>query len=99
MLAYQQKESTARVASIIQNTNPAKLQQVSEIMRPMLTQAETAGQYFNNDQINELPRKVSADVHLAHQQTQNPRYASFHLGVKPEHISNPNTYAAAGAVE
>src|SRR5438105_899776 len=39
MLAYQQKESTARVASIMENTNLSKQQQVSEIMRQMLTQA------------------------------------------------------------
>src|SRR5207249_9456964 len=42
MLAYQQKESTARVASIMENTNLSKQQQVSEIMRQMLTQAQTA---------------------------------------------------------
>src|SRR5437588_604214 len=53
MLAYQQKESTARVASIMENTNLSKQQQVSEIMRQMLTQAQTAGQYFTNDQIKE----------------------------------------------
>src|SRR5260370_482590 len=46
MLAYQQKESTARVASIMENTNLSKQQQVSEIMRQMLTQAQTAGHYF-----------------------------------------------------
>src|SRR5476649_2280961 len=44
MLAYQQKESTARVASIMENTNLSKQQQVSEIMRQMLTQAQTDGQ-------------------------------------------------------
>src|SRR5207248_718263 len=60
MLAYQQKESTARVASIMENTNLSKQQQVSEIMRQMLTQAQTAGQYFTNDQIKEMTRKVSA---------------------------------------
>src|SRR5580693_2124654 len=43
MLAYQQKESTARVASIMENTNLSKQQQVSEIMRQMLNQAQTAG--------------------------------------------------------
>src|SRR5215216_3137902 len=48
-LAYQQKGSTARVASIMENTNLSKQQQVSEIMRQMLTQAQTAGQYFTND--------------------------------------------------
>src|SRR5262245_64219834 len=37
--SYQQKESTARVASIMENTNLSKQQQVSEIMRQMLTQA------------------------------------------------------------
>src|SRR5205807_45240 len=36
MLAYQQKESTARVASIMENTNLSKQQQVSEIMRQCL---------------------------------------------------------------
>src|SRR2546430_57612 len=46
MLAYQQKASTALVASIMENTNLSKQQQVSEIMRQMLTQAQTAGQYF-----------------------------------------------------
>src|SRR5689334_9994337 len=50
----QQKESTARVASIMENTNLSKQQQVSEIMRQMLTQAQTAGQYFTNDQIKEM---------------------------------------------
>src|SRR5262249_56482615 len=73
---YQQKESTARVASIMENTNLSKQQQVSEIMRQMLTQAQTAGQYFTNDQIKEMTRKVSAEVDLVHQQTQNQRYGS-----------------------
>src|SRR5438128_366175 len=79
MLAYQQKESTARVASIMENTNLSKQQQVSEIMRQMLTQAQTAGQYFTNDQIKEMTRKVSAEVDLVHQQTQNQRYGSSHI--------------------
>src|SRR5205814_4841348 len=70
------KESTARVASIMENTNLSKQQQVSEIMRQMLTQAQTAGQYFTNDQIKEMTRKVSAEVDLVHQQTQNQRYRS-----------------------
>src|SRR5947208_11501350 len=33
----------SRVASIMENTNLSKQQQVSEIMRQMLTQAQTAG--------------------------------------------------------
>src|SRR5499425_3678643 len=64
MLAYQQKASTARVASIMENTNLSKQQRVSEIMREMLTQAQTAGQYFTTDQIKEMTRKVSAEVDL-----------------------------------
>src|SRR5258708_12085048 len=37
----------------------------------------TAGQYFTNDQIKEMTRKVSAEVDLVHQQTQNQRYGSL----------------------
>src|SRR5699024_11744191 len=88
MLAYQQKESTARVASIMENTNLSKQQQVSEIMRQMLTQAQTAGQYFTNDQIKEMTRKVSAEVDLVNQQTQNKRYGSSHIGDTAKDISN-----------
>src|SRR6478672_13906964 len=54
-----QKEITARVAVSMENNNLSKQQQVSEIMRQMLTQAQTAGQYFTNDQIKEMSRKVS----------------------------------------
>src|SRR5262252_324357 len=99
MLAYQQKESTARVASIKENTNLSKQQQVSEIMRQMLTQAQTAGQYFTNDQIKEMTRKVSAEVDLVHQQTQNQRYGSSHIGATAKDISNVVTDAASGVVD
>src|SRR5271165_382609 len=99
MLAYQQKESTARVASIMENTNLSKQQQVSEIMRQMLTQAQTAGQYFTNDQIKEMTRKVSAEVDLVHQQTQNQRYGSSHIGAIAKDISNVVTDAATGVVD
>src|SRR3989442_13195575 len=78
MLAYQQKKSTARVASIMENTNLSKQQQVSEIMRQMLTQAQTPGQYFNNDQITEITPKVSAERDLVHQQTQHHRHGCSH---------------------
>src|SRR2546421_9790343 len=88
MLAYQQKESTARVASMMENTNLSKQQQVSEIMRQMLTQAQTAGQYFTNDQIKEMTRKVSVEVDLVHQQTQNQRYGSSHIVTTAKDISN-----------
>src|SRR5271169_3126861 len=99
LLAYQQKESTARVASIMENTNLPKQQQVSEIMRQMLTQAQTAGQYFTNDQIKEMTRKVSAEVDLVHQQTQNQRYGSSHIGATAKDISNVVTDAASGVVD
>src|SRR5207253_7611359 len=75
-------------ASIMENTNLSKQQQVSEIMRQMLTQAQTAGQYFTNDQIKEMTRKVSAEVDLVHQQTQNQRYGSSHIGATAKDISN-----------
>src|SRR5204862_154103 len=73
-------------------------QQVSEIMRQMLTQAQTAGQYFTNDQIKEMTRKVSAEVDLVHQQTQNQRYGSSHIGATAKDISNVVTAAASGVV-
>src|SRR5207245_6198333 len=95
----QQKESTARVASIMENTNLSKQQQVSEIMRQMLTQAQTAGQYFTNDQIKEMTRKVSAEVELVHQQTQNQRYGSSRIGATAKDISNVVPDAASGVVD
>src|SRR5882672_3331016 len=99
ILAYQQKESTARVGSIMENTNLSKQQQVSEIMRQMLIQAQTAGQYFTNDQIKEMTRKGSAEVDLVHQQTQNQRYGSSHIGATAKDISNVVTDAASGVVD
>src|SRR5258707_12608557 len=98
MLAYQQKESTARVASIMENTNLSKQQQVSEIMRQMLTQAQTAVQDFTNDQIKDMTRKVSAAVDLVHQQPQNQRYGSSHLRATAKDISNVVTAAVSGVL-
>src|SRR5579862_5560549 len=77
----------------------ANQQQVSEIMRQMLTQAQTAGQYFTNDQIKEMTRKVIAEVDLVHQQTQNQRYGSSHIGATAKDISNVVTDAASGVVD
>src|SRR2546430_17625492 len=48
MLAYQQKESTARVASIMENSNLSKQKKVYEIMRQMLTFFFKSGQYPPN---------------------------------------------------
>src|SRR5437867_224112 len=42
MLAYQQKESTARVASIMENPYLSKQQQVSEIFFQMIPHAPTS---------------------------------------------------------
>src|SRR5699024_2921563 len=99
MLAYQQKESTARVASIMENTNLSKQQQVSEIMRHMLTHAQTPGQYFTNDRIKEVTREATAEVDLVHQQTQNHWYGSSHIGATAKNISNVVTDAASGVVD
>src|SRR5437660_11944775 len=63
------------------------------------TQAQTAGQYFTNDQIKEMTRKVSAEVDLVHQQTQNQRYGSSHIGATAKDISNVVTDAASGVVD
>src|SRR5499426_3379904 len=68
-------------------------------MRQMRTQAQTAGQYFTNDQIKEMTRKVSAEVDLVHQQTQNQRYGSSHIGATAKDISNVVTDAASGVVD
>src|SRR5258708_36557511 len=96
MLAYQQKESTARVASSMENTNLCKQQQVSEIMRQILTQAQTAGQYCTNYQIKEMTRKFSAEVDLVHHQTHNQRYCSTHIGAIAKDFSNVVPDAASG---
>src|SRR5206468_12982496 len=69
----------------------SKQQQVSEIMRQMLTQAQTAGQYFTNHQIKEMTRKVSAEVDLVHQQTQNQRYGSSHIRSEERFSRNAET--------
>src|SRR5256886_15154715 len=74
MLAYQRKESTGRVASIMENTNLSKQQQVSAFMPQMLTKPKTPGPDFTNAQIKEMTRKVRPEVDLVHQQTQNQRY-------------------------
>src|SRR2546427_11346552 len=65
----------------------------------MLTQAQTAGQYFSNERIKEMNRKVSAEVDLVHQQTQNQRYGFSHNGATAMDISNVVTDAASGVVD
>src|SRR5207237_1125589 len=75
-----------RVASIMENTNLSKQQQVSEIMRQMLTQAQTAGQYFPNDKIKEITRKVSPEVNLFNHKRKNKRNGSSNIGVLAKNI-------------
>src|SRR5688572_32355485 len=43
--------------------------------------------------------KVSAEVDLVHQQTQNQRYGSSHIGATAKDISNVVTDAASGVVD
>src|SRR5207245_754676 len=43
--------------------------------------------------------KVSAEVDLVHQQTQNQRYGSSHIGATAKDISNGVTDAASGVVD
>src|SRR5712691_6125979 len=83
----------------MENTNLYKQEKVSEIMRHMLTEAQTAGEYFTNDQIKLMTRKGSAEVVLVHQQTQNQRYGSSHIGATAKDISNVVTDAASGVVD
>src|SRR5690625_6724051 len=83
----------------MEKTYLSNQQQVSEIMRKMLTQAQTAGQYFTNDQIKEITRKDSAEVDLVYQQPQNQRYVSSHIGATAKDISNVVTDAAPGVVD
>src|SRR5437660_3498205 len=48
---------------------------------------------------SDLTRKVSAEVDLVHQQTQNQRYGSSHIGATAKDISNVVTDAASGVVD
>src|SRR5439155_17801596 len=43
--------------------------------------------------------KVSAEVDLVHQRTQNQRYGSSHIGATAKDISNVVTDAASGVVD
>src|SRR2546430_1610151 len=81
------------------NTILSKQQQVSEIIRQMLTQDQTAGEDFSNDQIREMPRMVSDEIDLVHKPTQNQRYGSSHIGATAKDISNVVTDAASGVVD
>src|SRR5437667_123834 len=58
-----------------------------------------ANQTGKKYQIKEMTRKVSAEVDLVHQQTQNQRYGSSHIGATAKDISNVVTDAASGVVD
>src|SRR5699024_7883490 len=83
---------------ILAYTKRSKKLKMSEILRHMLNKAQTAGQYFTNDQIKEMSRKVSDEVYLVHQQTLNQRYGFFHIGATAKDISNVVTAAASGVI-
>src|SRR5690554_8031704 len=65
----------------------------------MLNQDKTAGYYCTNYQIKEMTLKVSAEVDLIPQQTQNQQYGSSHIGATAKDISNVVTDAASGVVD
>src|SRR3989441_10531324 len=46
-----------------------------------------------------MTRKVSAEVDVVHQQTQNQRYCSYHIGSTAKDISNVVTDAASGVFD
>src|SRR5258708_25085466 len=65
----------------------------------MINKAQSAGQYFTKEQRKEMTRKVSAEVDLVHQQTENQRYGSSNSGATAKDISNVVTDAASGVVD
>src|SRR5215208_4048298 len=79
-IAEMQNETQKEIAGIQSATSRQNTKDQVYAQNEMLTQAQTAGQYFTNDQIKEMTRKVSAEVDLVHQQTQNQRYGSSHIG-------------------
>ncbi|MCZ6333766.1 microvirus H family protein, partial [Escherichia coli] len=87
------------LATIKQNTNLTNQQHQNYIILQKNNQHQNPGQYFTNDQIKEMTRKVSAEVDLVHQQTQNQRYGSSHIGATANDISNVVTDAASGVVD
>src|SRR5205814_10675926 len=62
-------------------------------------QPQPARHYVTNDQSKEMTRKVSAEVDLVHQQTQNQRYGSSHIGATAKDIANVVRDAASGVVD
>lgn len=57
MLQYNQRESQARVSSILANTDLTTKQATHEIMRMALTRAQETGQHLTNSQIMALEKR------------------------------------------
>src|SRR5699024_12844443 len=76
-----------------------KHSQLYQMMRQLLTQPSTSGQYFISDQITDLSRQFSAEVDLPPPHTQNQRCGSSHIGATAQDISNVVTDAASGVVD
>src|SRR5437868_15539182 len=68
----------------MENTNLSKQQQVSEIMHQMLTQAQTAGQYFTNDQPFEIMRQMLTQAQTAGQYFTNDQIKEMTRKVSAE---------------
>src|SRR5277367_6023259 len=98
-IAEMQNETQKEIAGIQSATSRQNTKDQVYAQNEMLTQAQTAGQYFTNDQIKEMTRKVSAEVDLVHQQTQNQLYGSSHIGATANDIPNVATNAASGVVD
>lgn len=97
MLQYNQRESQARVESILANTNLTDKQATHEIMRMALTRAQETGQHLTNSQIIALEKKVHAEIGKIHQDTQNSRYGSSQVTAAAKDVTNMITDAASGA--
>mgnify|MGYP000188700923 CR=1 FL=1 len=96
MLQYNQRESQARVESILANTDLTAKQATHEIMRMALTRAQETGQHLTNSQIMALEKKVYAEIGKIHQDTQNARYGSSHVTAAGKDVTNMITDASSG---
>src|SRR5439155_21464125 len=55
--------------------------------------------YLHHRALHSFPTRRSSDLDLVHQQTQNQRYGSSHIGATAKDISNVVTDAASGVVD
>lgn len=99
MLQYNQRESQARVESILANTNLTDKQATHEVMRMALTRAQETGQHLTNSQIMALEKKVYAEIGKINQDTQNARYGSSQVTAAAKDVTNMITDATSGAAD